>query len=183
MNGSSRAFEKNVFINCPFDDEYKPIFNAIVFTIEVAGFKTRSSLEASNAATNRLEKITNIISECQYAIHDLSRIELNRKGLPRFNMPLELSIDLGAKRYGTSKLPGKTLLILDKTPHRYQQFTRIRSGFNPCYPWQIFSLPQQDAEFRVAANSFHCGMKFSIHRSNTLSIDYTAYIDRYNRFI
>jgi len=29
----SNNYEENVFINCPFDDEYKILFNAIVFAI------------------------------------------------------------------------------------------------------------------------------------------------------
>ncbi|HEX6715752.1 MAG TPA: hypothetical protein VF088_01500 [Pyrinomonadaceae bacterium] len=70
----------------------------------------------------------NIISECKYGIHDLSRIEVNRRGLPRFNMPLELGIDLGAERYGNSRLQTKTLLVMDKTPYRYQQFVSDISG-------------------------------------------------------
>lgn len=31
-------YEKNVFINCPFDDEYKPLFYAIVFAVDKLPF-------------------------------------------------------------------------------------------------------------------------------------------------
>lgn len=128
MPHSSQDFKNNVFINCPFDDEYKPLFDAIIFTIQLTGFRPRSSLEASNAATNRLQKIMNIIRQCKYGIHDLSRTELNSSGLPRFNMPLELGIDLGAAKYGDSQLKTKTLLVLDRTRYRYQQFISDISG-------------------------------------------------------
>jgi hypothetical protein len=128
MPHPSQDFKNNVFINCPFDAEYRPLFDAIVFTIQLTGFRPRSSLEASNAATNRLQKIMNIIGQCKYGIHDLSRIELNTTGLPRFNMPLELGIDLGAEKYGNSRLGTKTLLVLDRTPNRYQQFISDISG-------------------------------------------------------
>ncbi|MEA2238824.1 MAG: hypothetical protein QOC81_3548 [Thermoanaerobaculia bacterium] len=30
-------YERNVFINCPFDDDYAPLFEAIVFAINDAG--------------------------------------------------------------------------------------------------------------------------------------------------
>lgn len=118
----------NVFINCPFDDEYKPIFDAIVFTIQLAGFRPRSALEASNAATNRLQKIMNIVAQCKYGIHDISRTELGINGLPRFNMSLELGLDLGANKYGDSRLRSKSLLVLDRTPYRYQRFISDISG-------------------------------------------------------
>ena len=60
-----------------------------------------------------MDKLYNLISECRYGIHDLSGTELDPEhGLPRFNMPLELGIFLGAKRYGaTPQL--KRVLILD----------------------------------------------------------------------
>ena len=85
----------DVFINCPFDAEYKPIFYAIVFTIVRAGYRARCALETDDAAENRLGKIIKIISECRYGIHDISRTETNGDPpLPRFNMPLELGSGL-----------------------------------------------------------------------------------------
>jgi hypothetical protein len=35
-----------VFLNCPFDDEYRSLFEAIVFTIHLCGFSCRCALEA-----------------------------------------------------------------------------------------------------------------------------------------
>ena len=128
MTSTSQEFRLNVFINCPFDKEYKSMFDAIVFTVHLAGFRPRCALEASNAATNRLQKIMNIIAQCKYGVHDISRTELSVNGLPRFNMPLELGLDLGAERYGVKHLRSKSLLILDRTPFRYQQFISDISG-------------------------------------------------------
>lgn len=121
-------YELNVFINCPFDEDYKPLFEAIVFAVQMAGFKSRCALEAGDAAQVRLEKIMHIIGECKYGIHDISRTELNEKDLPHFNMPLELGIDLGCRRFGSQKQKDKRLLIMDKTEHRYQQFISDISG-------------------------------------------------------
>lgn len=42
-------FSQNVFINCPFDDQYLPLFHAIIFTIHNMGFRPRCALEVSNA--------------------------------------------------------------------------------------------------------------------------------------
>ena len=66
-------FDRNVFINCPFDDQYAPLFNATVFTVHVIGFLSRCALKASNAGQFRLIKILEIISQCKYSIHDLSK--------------------------------------------------------------------------------------------------------------
>ncbi len=121
-------YKLNVFINCPFDEEYRPLFEAILFTVQMAGFKPRCALEASNAGQNRLNKIMRIIMECNYGIHDISRTELNNNGLPRFNMPLELGIDLGCQNFGSARLKSKRLLIIDRHQNRYREFISDISG-------------------------------------------------------
>jgi hypothetical protein len=117
-----KDFRQNVFINCPFDSDYAPLFYSIVFAVQIAGFRPRCALEASNAAIFRLQKIRNIISECKYGIHDISRTELTSKGLPRFNMPLEFGIDYGSKEFGSSHHRSKSFLVMDRALHRYEQF-------------------------------------------------------------
>ncbi|MFY9558427.1 MAG: hypothetical protein WAV20_01255 [Blastocatellia bacterium] len=73
----------------------------------------------------------NIISECKYGVHDISRTELDKaNSLPRFNMPLELGLDLGARRYGVGRHRTKKLLVLDKTQHRYQKFISDLAGLD-----------------------------------------------------
>ncbi|HEX8161100.1 MAG TPA: hypothetical protein VF538_04470 [Pyrinomonadaceae bacterium] len=122
-------FERNVFINCPFDDEYLPLFNAIVFTVHDMGFRPRCALEASNAGLIRLNKILDIISECKYSIHDLSRTELDTtNSLPRFNMPLELGLDLGCRRFGEDYQQEKVILVMDVDRYRYQKFISDIAG-------------------------------------------------------
>lgn len=129
MSKIPEDFEKNIFINCPFDDLYNPLFKAIVFAVHDIGFRPRCAREASNAGQFRLSKIMDIISECKYSIHDLSRTELDTTfGLPRFNMPLELGLDLGCKRYGRPYQKEKICLILDVEPYRYQRFISDISG-------------------------------------------------------
>jgi hypothetical protein len=128
MAQASSGFAQNVFINCPFDDLYKPLFEAAVFVVQIAGFAPRCALEASNAGQVRLDKIMEIIAQCQYGIHDISRTELGPGRLPRFNMPLELGLDLGCRRYGPGLLSQKRLLILDKSRHRYHKFISDIAG-------------------------------------------------------
>ena len=122
-------FRKNVFINCPFDDDYRRLFHAIIFTVHVLSLNVRCALEESNAGNTRIEKIQNIIATCKYSIHDLSRTQLDKVNrLPRFNMPLELGLDLGCKRYGHDHQLEKVMLILDIEPYRYQRFISDISG-------------------------------------------------------
>ncbi len=114
-------FSESVFINCPFDRPYWPIFEAIVFCIIHCRFVPRSALEELDSGQLRLEKIQQIIRNSKYAIHDLSRIELSAESaLPRFNMPFELGLDLGCRAYGRGNLRTKRCLILEAAPHRYQ---------------------------------------------------------------
>jgi len=125
----SNNYEENVFINCPFDDEYKILFNAIVFAIHDCGFIARCALEKDNASQTRIDKIIKIISECKFGIHDLSRTEPDSiNSLPRFNMPLELGIFLGAALLGAKRQKEKVCLVFDKEKYRYQKFCSDISG-------------------------------------------------------
>jgi hypothetical protein len=118
-----------VFINCPFDDLYKPLFEAVVFAVHDCGYVARCSLEVTDASQVRIDKITAIIASCQFGIHDISRTELDvHTQLPRFNMPLELGLFLGAKRFGSTKHRAKTCLILDVERYRYQKFISDIAG-------------------------------------------------------
>lgn len=123
------SYNDNVFINCPFDKQYEPIFHAIIFAIFDCGFVPRCTLEEDDASQIRIEKIYSIINACRYSIHDISRTELDSKNnLPRFNMPLELGIFLSAKKFGSGKHNKKSCLILDKKAYRYQKFISDISG-------------------------------------------------------
>jgi hypothetical protein len=92
----------SVFINCPFDSQYQPLFEAIVFCVSACGFVPRCTLELTDAGEVRIENIYRLIDQCHHGIHDISHTEVQSQPyqLPRFNMPLELGIFLGAKRFG-----------------------------------------------------------------------------------
>ncbi len=122
-------YNDNVFINCPFDANYKPLFDAMVFAVHDCGFIPRCALEEDDASEVRIDKIYSIIADCRYGIHDISRTELDEgSNLPRFNMPLELGIFLGAKRFGVEEQKKKKCLVLDREQYRYQQFISDISG-------------------------------------------------------
>lgn len=121
----------DVFINCPFDSDYARIFQALIFTIFACGFRPRSARELDDGGQTRIEKLYAIIQQCRFGIHDISRTELDvLNRLPRFNMPLELGIFLGAKKYGGRRQQGKRVLILDTEQYRYQKFISDLAGMD-----------------------------------------------------
>ncbi len=120
---------EDVFINCPFSDDYDLHFKAILFTIIRSGFKPRCAREDDDGGEVRFEKICRIIEDCKYGIHDISKTELNGiPPLPRFNMPLELGLFLGAKKYGGDVQSGKRAIIFDREPFRYPAFISDIAG-------------------------------------------------------
>ena len=123
------GYEDNVFINCPFDAAYRPLFQALVFAVHDCGMVARSALEVDDGAEVRIEKIQRIIQECRHSIHDISRTEPDAdSGLPRMNMPFELGLFLGAKRYGSGPQKKKTCIIFDRDRYRYQKFLSDIAG-------------------------------------------------------
>lgn len=125
----SNKYNDQIFINCPFDNEYQELFYAIVFTILDCGFIPRCTKEINDSSKLRLVSIVKIIRECKYGIHDLSRIELDTKHkLPRFNMPFELGIFYGAKMFGLDAQKKKNFIILEKEDYRYQKYISDLSG-------------------------------------------------------
>lgn len=113
-------YDVNVFINCPFDDDYEPLFRALVFTISSCGFIAQCAKGASNQNL-RFQRILELVGECRYGLHDLSRIDVGV--LPRNNMPLELGVFIGCQRFGAPFDYEKEYLILDSDAHRYNQHT------------------------------------------------------------
>lgn len=121
--------ERDVFINCPFSIDYQERFEAIVFAVVRSGFQPRCARENDDGGEVRIDKICRIIAESRYGIHDISKTESDAdSGLPRFNMPLELGLFLGARKFGGKKHAQQKCLILDRETHRYQKFISDIAG-------------------------------------------------------
>lgn len=122
-------YDRNVFINCPFDDKYEALFNAILFTVHKCGFILRCSKEYEDSSSIRIQNIVQLIRESKYSIHDLSRVTLDETAdLPRFNMPLELGICMGAIEFGQKKQRENKYLIIESDKFRFKQFISDISG-------------------------------------------------------
>lgn len=125
------ARARSVFINCPFDAEYKPLFRAACFTILACGYTPRCALDQSDSGAVRFTEIVKMITECGLSIHDISRVELDKNSrLPRFNMPLELGADLGLRLQGPVRQRERKILILDTESHRYDKTLSDISGMD-----------------------------------------------------
>lgn len=123
------SYAASVFINCPFDDQYRPMLFAAVFAILDCGYQPRCAQEVEDGGDVRIEKIRRIIEACKFGIHDISRTELGvGNALPRFNMPFELGIFLGARYFGQGDQAKKFSLIVDRERFRYQQFLSDIAG-------------------------------------------------------
>lgn len=113
-------FDRNVFVNCPFDKDYDPILQAILFCLVRFGLKPRIASERSNAAESRIDKIRELIQASRYSIHDLSRCQAKRADEHyRLNMPFELGMDFGCRQYGGDPFSNKHFLILEEQSYRY----------------------------------------------------------------
>ncbi len=114
---------ESVFLNVPFDAAYRPLLEAMIFAVAFCNYRPRCALEATDAGQVRVQKIAEIIAQCALGIHDISRAEPDPKtNLPRFNMPFELGLFLGAKWFGDPLQRLKNTLVLDAERYRYQQF-------------------------------------------------------------
>ena len=124
-------YNDSVFINCPFDEKYRPTLWAILYTVYRCGFIPRTALDEDNGTDNRLDKIIRKVGECRYGIHDLSCIEVNKNGYPRFNMPFELGIFYGARHLGNQKQRIKNALVLEGKKYSSQQMISDLNGIDP----------------------------------------------------
>ena len=125
-------YDRQVFLNCPFDDAYSPLLRAAVFTLHACGFTARIALENTGSESARLDRLVQIIGECGLGIHDLSRAHLaSPTDLPRFNMPFECGVFYGARRFGTTAQRRKRFLLLDKDPYQSQKTISDAAGLDP----------------------------------------------------
>jgi hypothetical protein len=118
---------KNVFINCPFDDEYFVLLKPLLFALVYMDLTPKIS-ETYDSGEFRLNKLKELMLVSQFSIHDISRMESKKPNyLPRFNMPFECGIDFGL-RMSNKNYQQKKFLILDSKPYRYQKAMSDLSG-------------------------------------------------------
>jgi len=123
------TFDRNVFINCPFDDTYRPLLRPLLFTVYYLGFQPRIALESRDSGRPRIDKIIELIGASKFAIHDLSRIQATTVGeFFRLNMPFELGVDFGCRTFRPGRCSQKRCLILGNERYHYQAALSDLSG-------------------------------------------------------
>lgn len=124
-------FERSVFINCPFDDQFAPILKAISFCVVYLGFFPRLAPENADNAAARLDCIVELVRGSKYGVHDLSRCRSTGAGeYVRMNMAFELGIDHACRRFGAGRLAEKSVLVLEETRYDYQKALSDISGWD-----------------------------------------------------
>ncbi len=84
--------KEQVFLNIPYDPQFSRLYVAYIAGLSAMGFVPRATLEIGG--NRRLDRIVSLLESCAYSVHDLSRVQLDRKApcTPRFNMPFELGL-------------------------------------------------------------------------------------------
>lgn len=124
-------FERSIFINCPFDQEFAPILQAIAFCVVYLGFFPRLAPENADNSKGRLQRIEALVEGSKYGIHDLSRCKSTAADqFARMNMPFELALDYGCQRYGPGRLGSKAILVLEEARYDYQKTLSDISGWD-----------------------------------------------------
>jgi hypothetical protein len=131
VNATAPPFDRSVFINCPFDEQYAATLQAIAFCVVYLGFFPRFAPENADNAAARLDRIAEVVRGSKYGIHDLSRCRAAEAGdFARMNMPFELGIDHACRRFGGGELADTSVLILEERPYDYQRTLSGISGWD-----------------------------------------------------
>lgn len=118
-----------VFLNIPYDDRFRRLYLAYIVGLTELGLEPRATLGIPGGE-RRLDRILELIQSCRYSVHDLSRIELDRKPppTPRFNMPLELGMSLTWQRLNPAR---HTWFVLESENRRLQKSMSDLNGTDP----------------------------------------------------
>lgn len=138
-------YDQNVFVNCPFDEDYVAILRPLLFTVLYLGLTPRIALERADSGELRLAKIVDLIQSSKYSIHDLSRSEAAKAGEPyRLNMPFELGVDYGCRLFSKPQQRKKLTLILEAKPHASKIALSDLAGVDvQCHhgePYRVFQV-------------------------------------------
>jgi len=116
---------ESVFLNIPYDRGFEDLYLAYIVGLTQLGLRVNATIGVPNQG--RLETIIGLIEESDFSIHDLSRIELS-KGIPRFNMPVELGMALYRSHISKGR---HRACVFESKPYRTQRSTSDINGIDP----------------------------------------------------
>jgi hypothetical protein len=118
-----------VFLNLPYDSNFENPYLSYICAIYAFGMVPRVTLEIPGGA-RRLDRIFSLIRGCQFSIHDLSRVELDRSKprTPRFNMPFELGLTVGWQKTRGGR---HVWFVMDAKDYRLEKSLSDLKGTDP----------------------------------------------------
>lgn len=124
-----RAEQESAFLNIPYDRKYEPLYLALIAGLSGFGLVPRATIEIPTSR-RRLERIVELIRECRYSFHDLSRVQLDRHlpATPRFNMPFELGLAVG---WALGANPRHEWFVFESKHHRLEKSLSDLNGTDP----------------------------------------------------
>jgi len=114
---------RSVFLNCPFDSKYENLYLALIAGATALGLTPRCVLEIPTTAA-RLTRLVDLISQCDYSIHDLSRVQLSGPA-PRFELGLAVAVGVH-ENYGNHHW-----IVLEAVRYRLLRSLSDLNGFDP----------------------------------------------------
>ena len=122
------AHGTDVFINCPFDARFEPLYLAYIAGLAGLSLTPRCVLEVPAGGSSRLDRMFRLISSCRWSVHDLSCVTLDVRAprVPRFNMPFELGLAAALGMTGPHRW-----FILEARAHRLQKSMSDVNGIDP----------------------------------------------------
>lgn len=115
----------SVFLNIPYDTPFENLYLAYIVGLTQLGLRIKAALAVPNQG--RLNTIIDLIEGSDFSVHDLCRIEVSR-GVPRFNMPVELGLAL----YRSHATRGRhRVFIFESRANRAQRSTSDVNGIDP----------------------------------------------------
>jgi len=118
-----------VFLNIPYDEEFRRIYLAYIVGLSQLGFDPCIA-SGIPGGERRLDRIMSLIQSCRYSIHDLSRVEISitPPATPRFNMPLELGLSIAWAKQHPKR---HTWFLWESIPRRIQKSISDLDGTDP----------------------------------------------------
>jgi len=117
-----------VFLNLPYDSDFETKFLAYVCAAHAVGLVPRVTLEVPGGA-RRLDRIFALIQQCEFSVHDLSRVQLDKRRprTPRFNMPFELGLAVASEKLGRRHL----WFVMEEMNYRLAKSLSDLNGTDP----------------------------------------------------
>jgi hypothetical protein len=107
---------------------------AISFAITACEYVPACALLEDDSGQIRFEKLCRFVLGSEYSVHDLSRTEVSpTSGMPRFNMPFELGLFLGAKHFGGAKFRNRRVLVLASSRTQWLPSISDLAGADPFF--------------------------------------------------